>query len=233
MSLSVNALIAGYGKKRILKGVALETHEKEIVTLIGHNGAGKTTCLKAIFGLIPIEDGTVKFNDVNLTHHGPGARVKEGIALVPQERGIFPHLSVLENLQLAAYFITDRSLYKERIEEIHQLFPVLRERKWQQAGSLSGGEQQMLSLGIALMRRPKLIILDEPSGGLAPFLVDRTIETIKEINQQFGMAILLVEQNVKKALAIADRVYVMKMGQIILEEEASRVLKRSELWDLF
>jgi branched-chain amino acid transport system ATP-binding protein len=155
------------------------------------------------------------------------------MALVSQERGIFQHLSVLENLQLAAYSITDSSLFEKRIGEIYRLFPVLKERTWQRAGSLSGGEQKMLSIGIALMRRPKLMILDEPSGGLAPFLVDKTIESIKEINQHFGMAILLVEQNVRKALSIANRVYVMKTGQIILEEHASNLLKRDEFWDLF
>jgi branched-chain amino acid transport system ATP-binding protein len=233
MLLSVKALMAGYGKKRVLKGVTLETGEKEIISLIGHNGAGKTTCLKAIFGLIPVENGAVIFDDVDFTHRGPGARVKGGMALVPQERGIFQHLSVLENLQLAAYSITDSSLFEKRIGEIYKLFPVLKERTWQGAGSLSGGEQKMLSIGIALMRRPKLMILDEPSGGLAPFLVDKAIESIKEINEQFGMAILLVEQNVRKALSIANRVYVMKTGQIILEEHASNLLKRDEFWDIF
>ncbi len=232
MLLSTKDLIAGYGKKEVLKGVSLETREKEIISLIGHNGAGKTTCLKAIFGLIPVKNGAVIFNGVDLTRRDPAARVKGGMSLVPQERGVFQHLAVLENLQLAAYSLTESSV-GNRLEEIYSLFPVLKERTWQRAGSLSGGEQKMLSIGMALMRRPKLVILDEPSGGLAPFLVDKTIESIRDINRHFGMAILLVEQNVRKALSISNRVYVMKMGRIILEEPAETLLKRDDFWDLF
>lgn len=233
MSLILEAsdLVAGYGKKQVLHGVSLCVEAGEIVALIGHNGAGKTTLLKTLFGLLLARRGEVRYAGRPITGRRAALNVRDGLSFVPQGHGIFSDLTVRENLELGGYSlgVADPS----RLATIYDLFPILAERQNQRAGTLSGGQQQMLALGLALMLRPKLLLLDEPSLGLAPVLVQRVLESVQEINRRFGTAALLVEQNVKQALRIAGRVYVMKIGQISLEDRAQALLERPDLWRLF
>ncbi len=232
MLLEVKDLEAGYGRKKVVFGVSLGIGEGEIVALFGHNGAGKTTTLKTIFGVLKPMSGKVFFDGKDITHHTPSQSVKMGITFCPQERFVFPDLNVRENLELATYSLEGGS-HEERFEMIYRLFPILKEREKQIAGTLSGGERRMLSIGMMLLMNPRLMLLDEPSLGLAPFLVQQIMDTVKNIADELGVSILLVEQNVKQALRIANRAYVMKMGRIILEEDARKLLDRGEWWDLF
>jgi branched-chain amino acid transport system ATP-binding protein len=205
----------------------------EIVALMGHNGAGKTTTLKAIAGLLPVWSGRVSL-DGEPIEHAPGvARVRRGLAFIPQERFVFADLTVLENLELGAFTVADAGQAAERREAVFTLLPVLAERRRQLAGTLSGGEQRMLSLGMALMLRPRLLLLDEPSLGLSPLLVERIMETVERIVRRERLTVLLVEQNVRHALTIAGRVYVMRTGRVILEESGAAMAARGEWWDLF
>ncbi|MBI4590781.1 MAG: ABC transporter ATP-binding protein [Candidatus Rokubacteria bacterium] len=231
MILEALDLVAGYGKKEVLHGVSLRVEAGEIVGLIGHNGAGKTTLLRVLFGLLPVQRGEVRYAGRPITGRRPALNVKDGLSFVPQGHGIFTDLTVRENLELGGHSLGEAD--PDRVAAIYNLFPILMGRRDQRAGTLSGGQQQMLALGLALMLRPKLLLLDEPSLGLAPILVQRVLESVVEINRRFGTAVLLVEQNVKQALRIAGRVYVMKVGQISLEDQAASLLERSDLWQLF
>jgi branched-chain amino acid transport system ATP-binding protein len=228
--LEVQGLEAGYGKKTVLQGVSFHVGEAEIVAILGHNGAGKSTTLRTILGLLRARAGVVRFGGQPWANGDPGENVRRGIALVPQGRGVFPDLSVLENLELGAYAHVERRARRPRIDEVFQLFPILAERRTQVVGTLSGGQQQMVAVGMALMQHPKLMMLDEPSIGLAPVLVQRVLETATQINRRFGTAIVLVEQNIKTALGIASRAYVMKSGRIVLEKPAAELLAAQDSW---
>jgi branched-chain amino acid transport system ATP-binding protein len=228
--LEVAGLEAGYGKKTVLQGVSLHVDEGEVVALLGHNGAGKSTTLKAILGLLPARAGQVRFGGATWANGDPAENVRRGLALVPQGRGVFPDLTVLENLALGAYTQSDRAATLGRMDEILELFPILAERRTQQVGTMSGGQQQMVAVGTALMQRPRLMMMDEPSIGLAPVLVQRVLETAVQINRRFGTAIVLVEQNIKTALGMARRAYVMKSGRIVLEKPAAELLAAPESW---
>lgn len=231
--LSVEELATGYGKKQVVFGISLRLDAGEIVALMGHNGAGKTTALKAMAGLLPAWSGRIVLDGEPIGHLSSALRVRHGLGLVPQEHFVFTDLTVAENLELGAFSVTDARTANEQRDKVLTLLPVLRERRRQLAGTLSGGEQRMLSLGMALMRRPRLLLLDEPSLGLAPLLVERIMQTIQEIAGRDGLTVLLVEQNVRHALAIAGRVYIMRTGRLILEEPSAAMAAREDWWDLF
>ena len=213
--LEVKNLEVNYGVIRAIKDISFEVNEGEIVTLIGANGAGKTTTMQSTVGLIPKKSGKVIFDGQDITKVPCHKIVKLGMTQVPEGRRIFGELTVYENLLMGAYSMKDRSGFKADIESVYARFPRLFERKNQVAGTLSGGEQQMLAMGRAIMSHPKLLMLDEPSMGLSPLLVDQVFEIIKEINKD-GTTILLVEQNAGKSLAISDRAYVLENGEIVL-----------------
>ena len=215
-----------YGSIHALKGVALEVHEGEVVTLIGANGAGKSTTLRSINGLNTPREGRIVFQGKDITRRPPHEIVQMGISQSPEGRRLFPHMSVLENLEMGAFQRSDRSQIREDLDRVYSLFPRLAERKNQRAGTLSGGEQQMVAMGRALMARPKLLMLDEPSMGLAPIFVEKIFEIVQEINQQ-GTTILLVEQNALMALDAADRGYVLETGRVALADEA-KALRENE-----
>jgi len=228
--LDVRALEAGYGKKTVLQGVSFCVEAGEVVALLGHNGAGKTTTLRTILGLLRARAGHVSFAGRTWANADPAENVRRGVALVAQGRGVFPDLTLLEHLALGAYTRRDRSGVQQEIATILDLFPALAERRNQRVGTMSGGQQQMVAVGTALMQRPRLMMMDEPSIGLAPVVVQRVLETVAQINQHFGTAILLVEQNIKTALAMAARAYVMKSGRIVLEKPASQLLAEQDSW---
>ena len=211
--LKIENLFVNYGGINALRGISLEVQDGEIVTLIGANGAGKSTTLRTITGLVKAASGSVIWNGAELIGKSIDTIFKSGIAMVPEGRRVFSDLTVLENLQIGAYLRKDREEIDKDIEWVYSLFPRLKERYWQYAGTLSGGEQQMLAVGRALMSRPKLMMMDEPSLGLAPLVVQDIFSIIKEINRQ-GVTILLIEQNANMALRIADRGYVLETGQI-------------------
>jgi branched-chain amino acid transport system ATP-binding protein len=231
--LGIDDLATGYGRKQIVFGGSLAVEQGEIVALIGHNGAGKTTTLKAVAGLLPVWSGRVAFDGADAAGWSSVERVRRGLAFVPQERFVFADLTVADNLELGSFAVENRALARERREAVLSLLPVLAERQRQIAGTLSGGEQRMVSLGMALMMRPRLLLLDEPSLGLAPLLVERIMDTIQGIVRRERLTVLLVEQNIRHALAIATRVYVMRTGRIILEESGAAMAARGEWWDLF
>jgi branched-chain amino acid transport system ATP-binding protein len=226
--LAVDDIHTYYGTIHALKGVSLEVHEREIVTLIGANGAGKSTTLRSINGLNHPRDGKITFQGDDITDRPAHAIVKMGISQSPEGRRIFPRMSVLENLEMGAYQREDRAEIREDLDRVYSLFPRLAERKNQKAGTMSGGEQQMLAIGRALMARPKLLLLDEPSMGLAPILVEKIFEIVREINEQ-GTPILLVEQNALMALDAADRGYVMETGRIKLADDAKALRNDDEV----
>ena len=231
--LEVKNLEVYYGVIRALKGISFEVNEGEIVTLIGANGAGKTTTMQSVVGLIPSRGGSVTFNGTDITKTPCHKIVHLGMTQVPEGRRIFQELTVYENLLMGAYSIKDSSGFKNDLEAVYTRFPRLAERRNQIAGTLSGGEQQMLAMGRAIMSHPKLLMLDEPSMGLSPLLVDQVFEIIKDINKD-GTTILLVEQNAGKSLAISDRAYVLENGEIVLtgtgeELAASEMVKKAYL----
>jgi branched-chain amino acid transport system ATP-binding protein len=215
-----------YGAIHALKGVSLGVGEGEIVTLIGANGAGKSTTLRAINGLNHPRQGSIRFQETDITTATPHAIVKSGIAQSPEGRRLFPRMTVVENLEMGAFQRTDRENFAGDMERVFELFPRLKERRMQKAGTMSGGEQQMCAIGRALMARPKLLLLDEPSMGLAPIFVERIFETVIEVNKE-GTPVLLVEQNALMALDVAKRGYVMETGRIALEGPAGE-LKTNE-----
>lgn len=229
--LKVRNVTTYYGRIQILKGVSVHVGEGEIVALIGANGAGKTTMINAISGALRVRDGSILFSDREIHNLPPERIVKAGISQVPEGRMVFAPLNVEDNLRLGAY-LRYRAREKEEIEEdmtsVYELFPVLKERFRQTAGTLSGGEQQMLSLGRALMARPKLLLLDEPSLGLAPLVASEIFHTISKLRDR-GVTVLLVEQNARAALSLADRGYVLETGQVVLQDRADRLLENKEI----
>ncbi len=212
--LEVSDLVSGYGKSEVLREISLKVAKGQIVTIIGPNGAGKTTLFRTIFGLLPARKGTVVFEGEDLSKLSPLARIQRGIALVPQGRAVFPDLSVLENMEMGAYTVKDKKQVQETMEKCYHLFPVLRERMKQRAGTLSGGEQQMLVIARALMSKPRFLMLDEPSLGISPRLVKEIFKTIDAINKDRNLTICLVEQNANIALKHGHFGYVMEGGQI-------------------
>jgi len=227
--LRVNALRAGYGKIAVLSGIDLSVREKEMVALVGTNGSGKSTLLRCICGLVPVTEGTIYFRDEEITRYPPEKRVPLGIALVPESREIFTQQTVLANLKLGAYSRPKRlraADYQKDLEFVLSIFPHLRERLKQHAATLSGGEQQMLAIGRALMSRPRLLILDEPSTGLAPLLVREIFKVLRKLNSEMNLTILLVEQNTRQALKIAHRGYITAKGRIVRSGEALTLLEQ-------
>ena len=220
--LDVHNLKVAYGGIQALKGISLTVAQGELVALIGSNGAGKTTALKALAGLLPYS-GKMHYQQTSLLKRASHQRVQDGIALVPEGRGVFARMSVLENLQMGAYCRNDHAEIAQDLHRVYELFPRLAERRSQLAGTMSGGEQQMLAIGRALMSRPTLLMLDEPSMGLAPLMVEKIFDTIRTISAQ-GVSILLVEQNAKLALEVAQRGYVLESGMITLEDNAQNLL---------
>ncbi len=217
-----------YGSIEALKGITLDVHEGEIVTLIGANGAGKSTTLRSINGLNHPRRGKIFFQGTDVTSMPPHQIVKRGISQSPEGRKLFPRMSVIENLEMGAFQRADRGGIREDMDRVFSLFPRLAERKTQKAGTMSGGEQQMLAIGRALMARPKLLLLDEPSMGLAPIFVEKIFEIVKEINDQ-GTPILLVEQNALMALDTADRGYVLETGKIALADDAKKLRENEQV----
>ena len=221
--LKVKGLKVAYGGIQAVKGVDFEVHDGELVSLIGSNGAGKTTTMKAITGSLPINDGDIEYLGKSIRGQGPWDLVKQGLAMVPEGRGVFTRMTIIENLQMGAYIRNDHAEILQDVDKVFTIFPRLKERREQLAGTMSGGEQQMLAMGRALMSRPKVLLLDEPSMGLSPIMVDKIFEVVREVYAQ-GVTILLVEQNASRALAIADRGYVMDSGLITMTGDAKTML---------
>ena len=221
--LALHGVAVSYGGIRAVKGIDLDVGHGELVCLIGTNGAGKTTTLKGICGLLPLHAGSVRYDDVDVTGRPAFELVRKGLAMVPEGRGVFAALTIEENLAMGAYVRTDRDGVRADIERVFTLFPRLRERRRQTAGTLSGGEQQMLAIARAMMSRPRMLLLDEPSMGLAPLMVQKVFETILAVAQE-GVTILLVEQNAKLALEVSDRGYVMESGEITLVGKAADLM---------
>jgi branched-chain amino acid transport system ATP-binding protein len=215
--LDVRQLSANYGGRNILDGVNLQVHAGEIVTVIGHNGAGKSTLLRAIFNLVPWRSGHISLKGRDVMGLASDQLLQAGIAYVPQHRSVFPRLTIEENLQMGGYLVRDARVLAERIERVLDLFPVLKTRAGQWAGSMSGGEQRMLEIARTLLQDPQLIMLDEPSIGLAPKMVDTVFATVQLLRDQ-GKAVLMVEQNVKKALSVSDRACVMELGAVRIQD---------------
>ena len=225
--LNVKDINVYYGAIHAVRNVSLEVHAGEIVSIIGANGAGKSTILKTLVGLLRSKTGDICLDGQSIANLSPAAIVRQGIALVPEGRRVFPRLSVEDNLLLGAYARKDNEVSRD-MQRIYEMFPRLFERKKQNAGTLSGGEQQMLATGRGMMSRPRLLLLDEPSMGLAPLLVNQTFETILDINEQ-GTTILLVEQNAHMALSIADRGYVLETGEVVLAGQAEELIDNDEV----
>ncbi|MGD0159326.1 MAG: ABC transporter ATP-binding protein [Candidatus Bathyarchaeia archaeon] len=223
MSIEVRGLKSGYGAVRILHGVSMLAERSKITCIIGHNGAGKSTLLKTIFGIVKKDEGNINFDGEDLSRLRPDQVLRKGISYVPQGTTTFPFMTVLENLEMGAYIERNHDKIKKNIEEVFDIFPILRERKGEAAGAMSGGEQRMLEFGRALMLRPKALLLDEPSMGLSPKLVSEVVEKIGELNKT-GMTILMVEQNVRMGLSIADYGYVLVLGKNAHEGPAKDLL---------
>ena len=222
--LKVTGLKVAYGGIQAVKGVDFEVREGELVSLIGSNGAGKTTTMKAITGSLPINDGDIEYLGKSIRGQGPWDLVRQGLAMVPEGRGVFARMSIIENLQMGAYIRDDKAGILQDIDKVFTIFPRLKERRDQLAGTMSGGEQQMLAMGRALMSRPKVLLLDEPSMGLSPIMVDKIFEVVRDVYAQ-GVTVLLVEQNASRALSIADRGYVMESGLVTMTGDAKTMLK--------
>jgi branched-chain amino acid transport system ATP-binding protein len=231
--LDIANLVAGYGKKQVIDTVSMSVGTGEIVALIGHNGAGKSTLLKAVFGLIPIWSGEMHFNGSLWSKPAPRALLRAGIAYVPQGNRVFTDLTVRENLEIGGVTLPSKQALKDGIERVFTLFPMLKDRLKQPAGTLSGGEKQMLSLGNALILSPKMLLLDEPSLGLASPLVSEALKRIKQINQDFGVTVLVVEQKVRDVLKIADRAVVLRTGRVSFEGPAMELSDDRKLKDVF
>ena len=221
--LKITGLQVAYGGIKAVKGVDLHVNEGELVTLIGSNGAGKTTTMKAITGSLPPASGDIEYMGKSIKGKGAWDLVRDGLAMVPEGRGVFARMTIIENLHMGAYIRNDKAEIAADMEKMFTIFPRLRERKDQLAGTMSGGEQQMLAMGRALMSRPKVLLLDEPSMGLSPIMVDKIFEVIRDVAAQ-GVTILLVEQNASRALSIADRGYVMESGIVTMNGNAKELL---------
>ncbi len=221
--LKVSGLKVSYGGIKAVKGIDMEVREGELITLIGSNGAGKTTTMKAITGSLGVEAGSIEYLGQAIKGQGPWDLVKQGLAMVPEGRGIFTRMTITENLQMGAYIRSDKAGIANDIERMFGIFPRLKERKDQLAGTMSGGEQQMLAMARALMSQPKVLLLDEPSMGLSPIMVDKIFEVVRDVSAQ-GVTVLLVEQNAQRALQIADRGYVMDSGLITMTGPGKELL---------
>ena len=230
--LEINNLQVNYGGIQALRGISFEVKKNEIVTLIGANGAGKSSTLRSISGLVPLKGGSISFDGEDITKLNTQQIVSRGLVQVPEGRRIFPNLTVEENLKIGAYLIKDASDLTKNLESAYSAFPRLKERHWQMAGTLSGGEQQMLAVGRALMAKPKLLMMDEPSLGLAPLIVRDIFTIIKRLAKE-GMTILLIEQNANAALRAADRGYVMETGRIILQGTGEELLSNQAVRDAY
>jgi branched-chain amino acid transport system ATP-binding protein len=225
--LKIKDLETGYGKKQVLFGLSLEVREREIVALIGPNGAGKSTIMKAVFTLIPTWKGEIRFNGMPMNGTTPAQSVARGITFTPQGRRVFYGLTVMENLEIGGFLLPPKEA-RNYIEQVLELFPVLKKRTWQDAGKLSGGEQQMLAFARALVTRPKLLMLDEPSLGLSPNLVGMVFEKVCEINRETGVSILIVEQKVREVLEICTKVYSLKLGKVAFEGSPEELKNNKE-----
>ncbi len=228
--LILSGVGSGYGRKQVVYDIDLQVHRGEIVTLMGHNGAGKSTLLRSVLGMLPVMTGTIHYDGHDITHAKSRRRVAAGIGLVPSERFVFPDLTVRENLLLGIGSAKDK---QERLTYVHDLFPILSEREKQFAGTLSGGQQRMLSLGVLLSSHPRLLMLDEPSLGLGPSIVQQIFEVVRHLADEHKMAVLLVEQNVPASLRVTDRVLGIRAGRMFLEEDVEVTRRRGEYWDLF
>jgi branched-chain amino acid transport system ATP-binding protein len=226
--LKLNAIDTYYGEIHILERLNLHVGEGELVSLLGGNASGKSTTLKTVLGLVRPRNGSVEFRGEEVTERSTSYRIQRGMAIVPENRRLFGPMTVLENLEMGAYLNRDSKGRKEDFERVYSLFPLLHERRSQLAGTLSGGEQQMVAMGRALMSHPKLLLMDEPSMGLAPILVERSFEIIQQVHQS-GVAMLVVEQNANMALSIADRGYVLSTGRLVLEGPAKELLEHEDL----
>jgi branched-chain amino acid transport system ATP-binding protein len=230
--LNVQNVSAGYGMVQILRDVTFQIQEKEIVSVIGPNGAGKTTLVKTIMGLLHPQSGTIQFKGKNIEKLPTYEIVKNGLAMIPEGREIFPTMTIEENLQLGAYTVNGKDKIKETKEKVYQIFPVLKKKQKALAQTLSGGEQQMLVICRSLMSNPQLLILDEPSLGLAPIIVEKVLDTVRTINDE-GVTVLLVEQNIHDSLNVADRGYVLEEGRIILEGTSRELLSNSHIKEVY
>jgi len=230
--LDIENVSAAYGMVQILRDVSFHVEEKEIISIIGPNGAGKTTLVKTIMGLLNPKSGVIRFKGENIETLPPYEIVKRGLILIPEGRDIFPRMTVEENLKLGAYTTNGKSTVREAKEKVYQIFPVLRKKEKALAQTLSGGEQQMLVICRSLMSSPQLLILDEPSLGLAPIIVEKVLDTVRKINEE-GVTILLVEQNIRDSLDIADRGYVLEQGKIILEGKSRELLCNSHIKQVY
>ncbi len=227
--LELQNVHASYGNIKALKGVSLKVYPGEIVAIIGANGAGKSTTLMTICGIVAVDEGDILYQGRSITKVAAEKLPVMGLCQVPEGRRIFPRLTVHENLELGAFYRRDREGIEKDMQRVYELFPVLKERKRQQGGTLSGGEQQMLAIGRALMSRPKVLLMDEPSLGLAPLIVQKIFDIIHEVNQKEGTTILLVEQNANLALQAAQRGYVLETGRVTMEDEAEKLLHNAEI----
>ena len=230
--LDIENVSAAYGMVQILRDVSFHVEEKEIISIIGPNGAGKTTLVKTIMGLLHPKNGTIRFKGENIEKLPPYEIVKKGLILIPEGREIFPRMTVEENLKLGAYTANGKSNINEAKEKVYQIFPVLKKKQKALAQTLSGGEQQMLVICRSLMSNPQLLILDEPSLGLAPIIVEKVLDTVRKINEE-GVTILLVEQNIRDSLDIADRGYVLEQGKIILEGKSKELLCNNHIKQVY
>jgi len=231
--LVIEKLNAGYGRKQVVFDADMHVARGEVVGVLGHNGSGKSTTIKTVHGVIPPISGNITYLGKDTTGRGTSHNVRDGMALIPSERFVFQDLSVIDNLKLGGANERDGDKRAKRLELVFQLFPILKERSGQLAGTMSGGQQRMVSLGLALMSSPKLLMLDEPSLGLAPTVVLQIFDTVRQLADSEGLSVLLLEQNVGQALRVIDRAYVMRSGRVILEESVDELRARGTYWDLF
>ena len=231
--LSATAMSAGYGKKLVISGIDLAVQPGEIVGVLGHNGAGKTTLARALCGIIAPRTGQVRLLGQAITGHSPSRNVTAGMAIVPQGHGIFPTLTVAKNLELGGLIVRERAVLAQRTEAVLDLFPILRERQRQVGGTLSGGQQQMLAIGMAMMTQPRMLVLDEPSIGLAPQLVERVMASIRAINETYNTSILMVEQNLRHCLRTASRAIVLNRGEKVFDGPTADLADNDSLLKLF
>ena len=231
--LVVKDLVSGYSKMPAIHGVSFKVEEGQVVAILGSNGAGKTTTLKTVMGIIPAMSGSVTYQGESLIGVPSHKMVTKGISMVPEGRHLFPKLSIYDNLMMGAYTIKDKTKIKDKLDVIYNIFPILAERKDQLAGTMSGGEQQMVAIGRALMCDPKLLILDEPSLGIMPKLVDEIFEFIKEINKKMGVTIVIIEQNAEKTLAFADYAYVISDGKTVIEGSAQDLMNDDQVQKVY
>ena len=231
--IKVKNIDVGYGDVQVLYDVSLDIKEGELVAVIGANGAGKTTLLRAISGVLKATSGTIEFEEQEISNRPPDKIVAKGIVHIPEGRLLFPDMSVRENLMMGAYLTRDAEIKKEQMRTVYEMFPKMKERETQLAGTLSGGEQQMLAIGRGLMASPRLLMLDEPSLGLAPMLVQQVFDLAQQINRDFGVTVLLVEQNVRKSCEISSRVFVLENGRVVLSGSGKNMLKNDHVREAY